>query len=729
MTSRRTPAWIAAVFRRRGLLLALAAAVYGVSLLVGGRMVLDRSIENMFVADDPILEPYRRLQRTFGQHEILLAAYADEELRSSAGIERARTLAAELQAVRGVAATVSLADLPGADDFSEEGRGEDFRRVFASYTHNDAGDAAGVICLVERSDTGEPVSRETLSAMRKLVGKRPSGVLVGEPVLLVEAFDMLEADGRRLNRWCTLLMMAVIAACFRSIRWMALPLAVVQLTLGMTYALLAACRLQLSMVSSMLGAIVTVVGVATVVHVMVHYLDLRRDGAGRRKAFLRTLAELWLPVATAVLTDAAGFAALMVSRVGPVQDFGLMSAVGSALVLPATLLAAPGLLWLLDAAGPKSAQGEDSRLAAALDRILAISTRRSGWLVVAGVVMLVGAVAGSMRLEVETDFIRNFRQDSEIARGYDFVENRFGGAGVWDMLVPLPKNPGRGVYGELLDLTTKLASDNPSITKAISVADALAAGVGGPKRFKLVPEIAVRAGLRMLRGRMFDFVEAIYRIDPEDGKTWVRVMLRSPEQLPASDKAELIGRARVAAKTWSPEADVTGYYVLLTRLVESVLRDQWRAFAVAAFLVLIIMGAAMRSVRLTFATLIPNLLPSLVLFGSMGWLGLRINMGAAMIAAVSVGLSVDGSIHYVMHYQRLRREGRSRDAALADAQHSVGRAAVFAALALVVGFATLCTSEFVPTIYFGALVSLSMLGGLVGNVLVLPALIHGLEKA
>jgi len=140
------------------------------------------------------------------------------------------------------------------------------------------------------------------------------------------------------------------------------------------------------------------------------------------------------------------------------------------------------------------------------------------------------------------------------------------------------------------------------------------------------------------------------------------------------------------------------------------------------------MAVAFWSVPLAVVTMIPNTLPVLVLFGAMGWLGIRINMGAAMIAAVSVGLSVDGSIHYVMLYQRLRRNGALADDALARVQQTVGRAAVFATLALIVGFTTLCVSDFVPTIYFGALVSLSMVGGLIGNLIALPILIRLVDR-
>jgi predicted RND superfamily exporter protein len=232
---------------------------------------------------------------------------------------------------------------------------------------------------------------------------------------------------------------------------------------------------------------------------------------------------------------------------------------------------------------------------------------------------------------------------------------------------------------------------------------------------------------RIMRGVMPEFIDAMYHADPADGRPWVHVLLRAPEQLEAEDKSELIAAVERDARKQFPEAEVTGYYVLLTRLIESVLADQWKALVVAGVTIFIMMIAAIRDLRLTLVTFVPNMVPSLVLFGAMGWLGLKVNMGAAMIAAVSVGLSVDSSVHYTMFYQRARRRGLSTDDALARAQDTVGRAAVFSTLALVVGFATLCVSDFVPTIYFGVLVSLSMVGGLVGNLLVLPVLIRAVE--
>jgi predicted RND superfamily exporter protein len=160
------------------------------------------------------------------------------------------------------------------------------------------------------------------------------------------------------------------------------------------------------------------------------------------------------------------------------------------------------------------------------------------------------------------------------------------------------------------------------------------------------------------------------------------------------------------------------------------LRDQWRTFGVAILGIGLLMTIAFRDWRLALIALAPNALPILIVLGTMGWLSvwvvpeLKINMGTAMIAAVSMGLSIDSSIHYITSYQRARREGMSFDQALRTVQQSVGEAMVLSTIALMVGFSVLATSYFIPTVYFGVLVTLAMFGGLFGNLLLLPLLLR-----
>ncbi|MCA9258559.1 MAG: MMPL family transporter [Planctomycetales bacterium] len=718
------------LLQARWTLFAVAAVVYAAASFAGRGLTLDRSIENMFAPHDPILEPYRRLQRTFGQHEIVIVAYPDPSLATPEGLDRIAKIAAELRAVPGVVSVVSLLDPPAASDFDDAGRGAAFREVFAGYTHNETLDAAGVICLIQRpgarSHYDSTAHRKTLSEVRRIASQRNGGVVVGEPVLIEEAFDLLEIDGERLNTWCTALVLLTLVATLGSVRWIFLPLAVVQLTLASTRAALALSGMQLSMVSSMLSAIVTVIGVATVVHVMVRYRDALGEGRSPLEALESTWRQLARPVAFACLTDAAGFAALMASHVGPVHDFGLMMAIGSLLTLPCAVLTVPALTGLGPAPRDIAAPGARGAIEGALGRLLA-GTRNHGKTVAWGSLIALAAIStGAAYLERETDFTKNFRTDSELVQSYQFVEEQFGGAGVWDVMIPVKRRPSRKEMLETLELERTLLERANGLNKAISLADAVDAGLNGIENVQL--EFAVGGALSLMRARMPQFVDAIYHADPEDGRQWMRIMLRSPERLEARAKTKLIEEVRAETQRHAPQAEATGYYVLLTQLIESVLADQWTTFGIAALAVVVMMAAAFRSAKLALAAMLPNTLPVLALFGAMGWLGVKINMGAAMIAAVSVGLSVDGSIHYLMDYQRRRKLGVAKDDALRQVQSSVGRAAVLATLALVVGFATLSASDIIPTVYFGTLVSLSMIGGLVGNLAVLPVLIRWLDK-
>jgi predicted RND superfamily exporter protein len=184
---------------------------------------------------------------------------------------------------------------------------------------------------------------------------------------------------------------------------------------------------------------------------------------------------------------------------------------------------------------------------------------------------------------------------------------------------------------------------------------------------------------------------------------------------------------RRAAREAFSDAEVTGYYVLLANLVTSLNRDQWVSLATAAAGIFLMVAIAFRSAGLAAAAVAVNALPVLVVFGAMGWLGIRLNMGGAMSAAVSLGLAVDASIHLITAYRRARQDGLAGEDAVRSALGTVGRPVFLATAALVVGLLALCGSEFVPTVHFGVLVGATMVGGLAGNLVLLPATLTRLE--
>lgn len=692
------------------------------------RLAFDRSIENMFAPDDPVLGPFRQLKRTFGGDEVALAAYVDPGLLSPAGLQRLEQFAERLAGVAGVEKVYSLATVKRFLSTPL------FRRrvleLSEGYTIGADHQTAGVICVLVPEHQATVPRLQSVDELRRLIEAHdPSGVLTGEPVMIVDGFRFLELDGRLLGAVSTGLLMLTIVACFRSLRWVLVPMAVVGATLVWTQAVLVESHLRLSLVSSMLWAIVTVIGIATVVHLVVAFRSHRASGMAPRAALTLAGEQLGAPIFWACMTDAAGFASLMVSRVGPVHDFGLMMLVGSLLTLVGIALFVPGLsLWGRFDADPRRAWGE-GRLDLGLERLAAAIERHPRWLGLG--IALASAVCclGMLNLEVETDFTKNFRRGSPIVHAYEFVESRLGGAGVWDIMAPVPDRGIKEFLDRIARLEERLRTEvvietaegdrQPGLTKVLSPVDAL----------DMVPLGRIQAAVRLeptldLVSEAVPMVGALYGHDPQDGnRLYLRIMLRARERQPSQQKQRLIEQVREISREELPQSQVTGIFVLLTKIIESTTRDQWLTFGVATAGIFLMVLLAFRSVSLALISLVPNALPILVVTGLLGWLDLRINMGAAMIASVSMGLAVDSSIHYITAFRRHCSTGLTTGEALHAVHQSVGRAMVFSTLALIVGFSALALSRFVPTIYFGVLVGLTMLGGLLGNLVVLPLLL------
>jgi predicted RND superfamily exporter protein len=742
----------------RNLLALAAVALAIVSVERSRQLEFARSIDTMFDRSDPALVPYRRLGRAFGSSEVVLAAYDAADLFTPAGIGRLERLTADLAAVPGVASATSLASTPLGSriiELDESPTARKLVKLMEGYTIGADHRTAAIACVLAAPQTppeagsqraaarAQAVSRAAaIDRIRAVMAPLPGGTVAGEPVMLRDGFAMLERDGNLLGTAAGLLAGAVLLVSFRSLRWLVVPLAVVLLALWSTRGVLAVIGLKLTMVSTMLSAMVTVVAIATVVHVIVEFRRQRELGLPPSAALERAISLLFWPVAGAIATDIIGFGSLIFSQVGPVHDFGIMTAVGAAMVLVAAALTVPflALTGRFDA-DPKRAWGEaalDLGLDSLVKRIVRQPVRILGFS--AAVTAL--AVAGMAWLEVETDFTRNFRRSSPIVQSYDMIESRLGGAGVWDVLVPAGDTIDGAALSRLARLEHRLRDEvttpgpdglpTAALTKVMSVADVLAAispiSLERLERTRLGNWL-VAGAIRLLEDQLPQLGRTLIGHDPDDGSTWLRIMLRARERQPAPAKRAIIDTVRrIVAEDFPARAgtmggEVTGFFVLLAQLVDRMLADQWFTFLLAVAGIFTLLSIAFRSVVVAAVALVPNALPIFVVLGLLGWAGERINMGTAMIAAVSMGLSVDSSIHYIAAFRRRLTDGHAVEAALETAHQTAGRAMVFSTLALVVGFLALTTSGFIPTVSFGALSCLTLVGGLIGNLVILPVLL------
>ncbi|MDQ3331829.1 MAG: MMPL family transporter, partial [Planctomycetota bacterium] len=355
----------------RRLLAGIAIALGLLAFLPALRLDLDRSIESLYAEDDPLLVDYRESKTLFGGDEFVIVAWDEPKLLTpdgklnTAAAKRIRELSAKLANVGGVnkASTQDLDRvISNAIAFAKDAATEKFgdnpllRGIagrFAIERQHDAIDfSRGIligrngkttaIVLRLRPEEDSPVSREkTLERIRSMAAQHdPPAAVAGEPVQVFDAFEYVEEDGRTLFLFSLLLLGAVLLLLFRSVRWVALPLAVTALAVLWTRGLLAVSGAELSMVSSMLNSLVTIIAVATVTHVAVHFRELRRRHE-RFEALRLTIGDLAGPVFWTAATTGAGFLSLASSDVMPVRSFGLMTALGAAMVLLATALMVP----------------------------------------------------------------------------------------------------------------------------------------------------------------------------------------------------------------------------------------------------------------------------------------------------------------------------------------------------------------------------------------------------
>ena len=761
---------------------------------------MNRTIDQMFAPDDPGLLAYQELRESFGGNAVVMLVYRDNELFTPAGIGRAKALSDRVQSVPGVRGVLSideLNDVLGVIRPAGLGRAanaqaapllrdrdpvaREFDRLFVGYTHSSDHKLGSIVALLDVSDQQRGFA-DAVRGLGEITRDMPPGttdaVLVGEPVLLEQGFDLIQRDGERLAWLTVALLSPCVLLLIRSLRFVVLQAIVILWSVAVTRALLKLLGFELSLVSSILTALVTVIAVTSVIHLGSAQRAFRQRGYRIKTATTRAIAWIMPPIFWACATDAAGFISLSLSGIAPVREFGVMMAIASMAVFAAILLFTPLMITggsqrfdalqrfgqLFD---PKTVGGIGYRIRKGALRLAVVMVRHRRAMIALTAVLLGIVFLGVNRLEIESSFLRNFRQSSPLVAAYQMVESEFSGAGVWDIVLDAPDSLSGRYMDQVRELEGRLRGieiDGQRLTKVLSLADAdkIASSI---TLLRFAPPSARLAGMRTAIPEFSDALLVPRKPKPqtadqpspsttpnpddaapqsapaaEPHQRKLRIMLRSQEHIPAETKIAMIREVErvVQEQTSSPQwaacfdaahpsrpGRVTGYYVLLARVVSQLIGDQWLCLLLSAVLVWSLLVLAMRSFTLASIALIPNILPVLAVLAILGAMGIKMNMGAAMIAAVSIGLSIDGSVHFVSNYQRKIARGRTPLHATLYAQKQIGLPLLMATIALVVGFSVLAMSEFVPTATFGILTAAALVTGTLTNLTLLPALLGG----
>jgi hypothetical protein len=593
--------------------------------------------------------------------------------------------------------------------------------------------------LLELASTGSATSIAVIHALRAALAPfEAEGFrfhLVGQAVELLVTDEELAADSARLVPATVLIIGLTVFAVLRS--WQCVVAALASVGLALVWALGAMGWLgwPQNAIGQTLALVLLVVGIAEAIHLLAAWSAERRRRPGASRAErTEVIASVVRDVGPACvmtsITTSAGFLSFATSGAESFVRFGVVAAIGisAALILSFTLL--PLLLLALpaDRVRPEAAAGPWEGV---LDGAVALAVKRAP-LVLAGTLLLTALGAlGFSRLRVEVDAYELYGPESRVVRWARFVEERLRPPDSLELALTAPAGDTLESPGRLAELA-RLSSFLPSVEglgRTRSVLDPLARlnrllHDDAPEQEQLTETPEATAELLLLLS-----VQGGNALDP-----WLSLDHSRVRFSVEAAKMNQAGRARVLAEVraflarelpgWGPV--LTGPLAVYYEMVEEIHRTQLWSLGTAFLTVLVLVSLCLRSPRFGLVAMVPAIVPVLVTLGTMGFWGLSLDMGTAMVAAVMLGIAGDETIHLLDQFRRRRLQGASPAAAVEGAMRHVARAVVTTCLALSLGFFTMVLSSWQSIASFGLLSGVAILASLVATLFAVPALLVAL---
>lgn len=517
---------------------------------------------------------------------------------------------------------------------------------------------------------------------------------------------------------------------FQSIWGIAIPLLVVLLSGLWTLGTMEMTGKSIDVMTIVLPTIIFVVGISDVVHILSRYYEELRQGKTQFPAIRAAFKEVGLATFLTTLTTAVGFMTLVTSSVVPIRDFGLYAAagVGIAYVLAFTLL--PSIMMLFPA--PRvSNEGSGVVWNKWLQKTLATVLRRP--FAIAGITLGLTALAavGTSRIQVDNVLLEDLADDDPFRQEFAFFEREFAGVRPYELAVQVPEgmDPFSVEVQQTMQAITGYLATQYGVGSIVS-SDRILAQVnrlnnGDQARFHRIPE----------RQRDIDrLVRAMSRGDGNDPLSLVAN--RETNALRVFGKLPDLGAQHYRAQDasffeWfeaefpkSPlELHVTGTARLIDLNVGSLASDMVVGLSIAFLIVALISGLMFRNLPMVVISLIPNMLPLLMIAGIMGWSDIDLKLSTSIIFTIAFGIAVDDTIHFISKLRIELAKGKALKEAVESSFLSAGKAIIITSIILCGGFMTLSLSSFLGTFYIGVLISTTLLLAVVSDLFVLPWLV------
>lgn len=738
------------------LLLVLALTAF-TSVYVG-RLHIDSSMDTIFLDDDPERGTYEEFKKTFGEDEVIVVSLKvpKGDVFNPATLQKLQRITQAIERFPkelGVDRVVSLTnvdDVWGSDDGFTTAPlisgipddpvelGKIKARALANplYRRNLVGEsaqAAAINVFLAYRPGDREYKENLLNAIRKVVEpeRGPEELhYAGIPVLTVYTSEYLRRDMLIFVPLSILVMAVVLALTFRSLAGVLLPLVTVGIATTWTMGFVSLMGRSVSIISSIIPSLLLTLGCAFTVHVLSRYYT--EKGATAKERLLNTSRHVAFPVLLSGITTVIGFGSMITNDVTQIFEFGLYSAFGIFVTMLLAGFFVPAALHYLHPK-PKGVVAEEtskSALTQWVHRLARLSMDYPKAMVAGWALVLAIAVWGSLRIEVDTDYAANFKADSEPVRALLFMrENLSGERPINVVLTPVSGEEGSALEPSVL---AKVDAVERLLRKHELVATTLSIG-GYLKRMNQAmngddPAAHVLPSTRRLAAQYLDLYgrpSEIRRFLSDDRRSVVVVGRSSI--ISSKEFLEFMGTVRSeAAKIADSDVKVTvtGSMYLLSKSSVEISWGQAKSLALSSISILFsaLFLFRFRSIKFGLIAFIPNAVPILLNFGTMGFVGVALTTGTSIIAGMALGIIDDDTIHFLTSYREARESLHAADS-VHFTHARVARPTVFAAVINAIAFLVLCFSSFAPLVALGWLTALTMMTALFADLMLLPALL------
>jgi predicted RND superfamily exporter protein len=585
--------------------------------------------------------------------------------------------------------------------------------------------------------------REIMDAHRHLATMYLGGV----PMIVSDSIDYIRSDLKIFGAGVVGFILVVLSLSFRSFRWVALPLGACITSALVMMGFLGWVQWPVTVVSSNFISLLLIVTLSLIIHLIVRYRELAvlQPEFSQTELVCETIDSKLAPCFYTAITTMIAFGSLLVSGIRPVIDFGWMMVIGISFSFFLAFTLFPAILMLL----PRLDQNTSNDLTGTITTSIALFIQKNSnaTLLLFAILTAIG-LSGLPQLSVENRFIDYYKESTEIFQGMSLIDEKLGGTTPLDVIVDAPRDDFIDEDDDL-NVAGLFPTGDITSTSYWFNSDGLLEVTEMHEYLESLPEtgkvLSLHTGMQLLQALNddkpygdFELALLYKRLPGKVKQTLITPHLsadgnqiRFSIRIYESDKS--LKRQALLDKIHNhfvnelgmdnTQVTLSGMAVLYNNLLQSLFKSQILTIVAVFSAILVMFILLFRAIRLSIATLVPNVIAAGLILGLMGWFGIPLDIMTITIAAISIGIGVDDSIHYVHRFRIEYEKDQNYWAAIKRCHSSIGYALYYTTVTVVLGFSILVLSNFIPTIYFGLLSGLAMTTALVANLMLLPVLI------